>query len=352
MSPTVSNSAPAGGRLRRHLTIAGKMLIAVALVFALFHYRLITLDALQKTFRDPAVSASVFGLIFAGYALNAMRWFLLLRTMGIEIKLTSCLKIFAMGNFANTFFLGGTGGDLVRAVYIARHVHRDRSGGVISVAADRALGLLAAITVAVILGLRTHHMMDSPVTGTFFHTLLATLVISSAGAALTMVLINPSRLLAVSNCIGTRTIVQRSLLRVLEAIVQMRAHPLLLILSGIISLFIMLTIAAAIILLSRGYEAGGLQPIDFANAAVLSLLANAIPITPGGVGVAEGVFAFLCYAWESTPTTLAYGTIFFGYRMMLTIISLLGSVAFVTYKRPDQWPENRARLGPDISRHL
>ena len=145
-------------------------------------------------------------------------------------------------------------------------------------------------------------MVDSPVTGTFFHTLLAALVISIAGAVLTMVLINPSRLLAVSNCIETRTVVQRSLLRVFEAIVQMRAHALLLILSGIISLFIILTIAAAVMLFSRGYEAGGLQPIDFANAAVLSLLANAIPITPGGVGVAEGAFAFLCYAWETVPT--------------------------------------------------
>jgi uncharacterized protein (TIRG00374 family) len=348
----VSSSFTKSGRLRRQLRIAFKLVIALALLYALFHYRLITIGALQTTFRNPLASVSALGLIFIAYALNAIRWLLVLHAMGISVGLRACFEIFAMGAFANTFLPGGTGGDLVRALYIARHVHRDRSGGVVSVATDRAFGLIGAIIVAVVLGLSGPHVIDSPVTRTFFHTLVVALVISIATAVLTMALVNQSRFFAVSGWIGTRTIAQRSFLRLLEAAVQMRGSPVVLIASGATSVLIMLLIAGAVILLSQGFEAGGLQPIDFANATVISLLTNAIPITPGGVGVAEGAFAVLCYAWETTPTALAYGSIFFSYRLLLAIISLLGSVAFVTYKRPDPAAGDRARSGPDISWHL
>ena len=68
--------------------------------------------------------------------------------------------------------------------------------------------------------------------------------------------------------------------------------------------------------------------------------------------MAEGVFAFLCYAWETTPTTLAYGTIFLSQRLIVMVISLVGSVAFVTYKRSIDLGEasghgNAASVAPD-----
>ncbi len=114
----------------------------MALVVALFHYDVITLQALAATFRDWPVALTAFAVLLVGYVLSALRWYALLHAIGIRIRLRPCVEIFAMGTFANTFLPGGTGGDVVRAVYIARHVHSDRAGGVISVLADRAMGFL------------------------------------------------------------------------------------------------------------------------------------------------------------------------------------------------------------------
>jgi uncharacterized protein (TIRG00374 family) len=318
---------------RRHLVTIVKLLFACGLVAGLFFYQVITLEALRATFRDPPVAALAFALLLLGYVLSAARWYFLLHAMGIQVRLRPCAEIFAMGTFANTFLPGGTGGDLVRAVYIARHVHQDRTGGVISVFADRAVGLLGVLGVAVLLGASdSRHVIASPLTRTFFLTLTAAFGGAVLGILLTFALLSQARFEKLQGWIGARTIAHRTVVRLFATAVQLRAHPMLSLLSFVVSVVITLTMAAAGVLLARGYEAGGLGPLDFANASVLALLANAVPLTPGGIGVAEGAFAFLCYAWEPTPTALAYGTIFFGERLILTLINLIGSVAFLTYR--------------------
>ena len=76
-----------------------------------------------------------------------------MHAIGIKMRFRSCLEIFAMGTFMNTFVPGGTGGDLLRAFYVAQALQQDRTGGVLSVVLDRGMGLLGLLTVAVLLGL-------------------------------------------------------------------------------------------------------------------------------------------------------------------------------------------------------
>src|SRR5262245_31447816 len=329
-----SNTDAAGrARFRRRLSTLVKLLISAALVAALFYYDVITLKALATTFRDWPVALSAFAVLLVGYALSALRWYALLHAIGIRIRLRPCAEIFAMGTFANTFLPGGTGGDLVRAVYIARHVQTDRAGGVPSVVADRAMGLLGVLGTAVILGLASsEHVIESPLTRVLYLLLAAGFAGITLGLVVVLLVLPPARVAKISSFIGNRTMIHRLFLRGFQALGPFRNTPAAVLLSVVLSVLITLTIVVAVILLSRGFRAGGLNALDFANATVFALVANIVPITPGGVGVAEGVFAFLCYAWESTPTTLAYGTIFLGQRLITMVISLVGSIAFVTYK--------------------
>jgi len=320
-------------RFRRRLSTFVKLLISAALVAALFYYDVITLQALAATFRDWPVALSAFVVLLVGYGLSALRWYALLHAIGIRIRLRPCAEIFAMGTFANTFLPGGTGGDLVRVVYIARHVQTDRAGGVISVLADRAMGLLGVLGVAVMLGLvASEHVIQSPLTRTLYFLLAGGFAGITLGLVIALVVLPPARVAKISSFIGNRTMIHRLFLRIFQVIGQFRNNPAAVLLSAILSILITLTIVTAVILLASRFKAGGLNALDFANATVFALVANIVPITPGGVGVAEGVFAFLCYAWETTPTTLAYGTIFLGQRLITMVISLVGSIAFVTYK--------------------
>lgn len=346
-------TSPPKGGARAKIVTALKLVMAVALVGGMLHYDVISVSALRDTFRNVPVALSAFAVLAVGYVLSALRWYVLLHALGIRLPLRPCAEIFAMGTFANTFLPGGTGGDIVRAVCIARHLHQDRAGGVISVLGDRVMGLFGVLFTAAILGaMLADHVVGSPLTRVFFILVVCTCVGAIVVSVAALVLITPARFARLRELVGVRTKLQRFALRMVETVVQLRVNPFALLLSFVLSVLITLTIAASVVLLSDGYGAGGLNALDFANAAVLSLVMNAAPVTPGGIGVAEGAFAFLCYAWETTPSTLPYGTIFFSQRLITTVISAFGSLAFVTYRGSVAQEAAAADdVTPEASRH-
>jgi uncharacterized membrane protein YbhN (UPF0104 family) len=86
------------------------------LVSGLLYYDVIFLAALKATFGNLKPVAGAFAALGLAYILSGLRWFLILRALGISIRLRPCAEIFAMGAFANNFMLGGTGCDVARAV--------------------------------------------------------------------------------------------------------------------------------------------------------------------------------------------------------------------------------------------
>lgn len=330
----MSNSVSGKGATRRRLLTLVKITIAAVLIGSLFYSQVITVQALGSIFRNLPVAASAFVILLLGHVLAALRWYVLLRTMAIPIRLRACVEIFAIGTFANTFLPGGTGGDLLRSVYIARDVRSDRAGGVISVLVDRALGLFGLLAVTALIGLGAAEHPGASISTRSTAIILAAIFAVLAVATIVMVFwITAARSERLRAYIGTRTIFRRVFLRLFEVGVTLRRAPGAVLLSFALSVAVTISIVGAIILLSQGYGSGGLMALDFSYAALLALIANVVPITPGGIGVGEGAFAFLCVAWEAVRSGLPYGTIFFGYRLLTILISLVCAVGFVTYER-------------------
>jgi glycosyltransferase 2 family protein len=330
-----TGAGSAKGRLiwRRRLIALVKVALATLLVSGLFYYDVITLAALKATFGKMKAATGAFTALALACVLSALRWYFILHALGIPIRLRPCAEIFAMGTFANNLMLGGTGGDVVRAVYVSMHLHRDRAGGVISVLLDRAAGLLGMLTLAVVFGvIDAAHVVDSPVTRAVFLSLCGGFVAGLAGIIVLFVVMKPEFHARTTARLGTRTVFHRVILRLFETVVQLRQNPVAVIVAFTFSLATTLLVVVAIMFFASGFEAGGLSWIDYGNATIIALLASAIPITPGGIGMAEGAFALLCRTWQLHPMELAYGSIFFAQRLTMTVISLIGCIAFVTYQ--------------------
>jgi uncharacterized protein (TIRG00374 family) len=78
------------------------------------------------------------------FLITSARWHMLLEVLEIRIGQGRTFVINMVGAFYNTFMPGSTGGDLVKAYYVAKFTtHRTRA--VMSVIIDRALGLLALV---------------------------------------------------------------------------------------------------------------------------------------------------------------------------------------------------------------
>jgi len=94
----------------------------------------------------------VFGLALGVFLfcsiIIGLRWWVLLRPLSIDIKPYAAVKLYFLGWFYNIFMPGSVGGDLIRAGYATRHTDK-KIEAVLSVFADRFLGLLSTLTIAV-----------------------------------------------------------------------------------------------------------------------------------------------------------------------------------------------------------
>ena len=80
-------------------------------------------------------------------ALGALRFQLLLGVQGIALRVGRVFQLTFIGNIFNNFMLGLTGGDLVKADYVARETQK-RTEAVITVFLDRIVGLIGLAVLA------------------------------------------------------------------------------------------------------------------------------------------------------------------------------------------------------------
>ena len=80
---------------------------------------------------------------FTGLTTGSIRWWFILRSQHFTIPWKNIFRIFYIGQFFNAFFLGGCGGDLVRAYYVARECQKEKTAAVTTVLIDRGIGLLS-----------------------------------------------------------------------------------------------------------------------------------------------------------------------------------------------------------------
>ncbi len=87
----------------------------------------------------------LFGLgaiaFFLSIVTAAARWWWLLRINELHVSFWQAQRFTWIGNFFNNFVPGGTGGDLIKALYIMKHAPGARLRALVSVGVDRVMGL-------------------------------------------------------------------------------------------------------------------------------------------------------------------------------------------------------------------
>ena len=87
------------------------------------------------------VSICFVGVISSQY----VRWFVLVRALGLNFTLRNAIRLGMVGTFYNLFLPGAIGGDIVKAIFIARDQPTRRAAAVSTVIADRLLGLFGLL---------------------------------------------------------------------------------------------------------------------------------------------------------------------------------------------------------------
>lgn len=321
-------------RRRKWLMRGLRLLLAVFIVAALLSYDAIDSRALVSALTEPSVSVPSLLILLSAFVLGGIRWFVILRAFNIKLKFRNVFEIHAIGAFFNTLLPGGTGGDAVRVLYAVRSVTNGKIVCGMSVVADRISGLYGMMLVAVMLIMANAdtvlgHPISRVVAGSllvFFAGLNFVAVLALAGS-------KPLMNWALRRFEGRQERLYHLVRKSSEFLELIRHARASLVASVVISMLVSFLLIGSIVIVAEGHGWQGLEPLDYAVAAVVALLASTVPITPGGIGIAEGTFDYMCSTWSAFKGPAAYGTIFLTYRLLSMAVSLLGAIALATRQR-------------------
>ena len=272
------------------------------------------------------------GLVLAAITLSFVRWWLLARALDLRFTLPDAMRLGSIGFALNFVALGNVGGDLFKAVLLAREQPGRRTEAVASVVIDRMMGLMSMLVLASIAIVGTGvYGGDLPIA---VRLLCRTVLIVTTVGILGLALLASSNQWArwAARWFGRLPLVGELAVRVIGAMMALRRQPRL-----VISAIALCLVVDAVYILSVYFISQGL-PVTAPSAAVhflivpLSSIAGALPITPNGLGTTEAAMDALYYGLgKATGTVLGDGTIVaLAHRLAMMSVGAIALVYYLT----------------------
>lgn len=269
--------------------------------------------------------AAAFVCLLAAVVITFVRWCYLVRALDIPFTMREALRLGFLGFLFNLAPMGIIGGDLLKAVVLARQRPGRRAGAVASVVVDRVIGLyILFVVAAAAIGLSGFYRHDDPqVRSIAVTTLLGTLAATLVLAAVFIPGATQGRL---SSALGRLPYVGRQLGQLIEAVRLYRNN------AGVLAGASLLTIAVhslttfGIYWITLGIYNGGGKAIDLMSEFVVVPLASATGVIPLVMGPMELVIDYLYVR----VFALEWGqglVVALGYRIISLLVALVG-VAF------------------------
>lgn len=217
-------------------------------------------------------------------AIEAKRLGFLFGAQGMRLSFVNSYRVVAIGALFNFCIPGGTGGDVMKLYYLAAG-NRGRRVEIATVLfVDRAVALFCMLCLAVALALLDGRLVwDRPLIGGLVSTAaLCAIGLFAGGAVACSTRLRASRWY-------TRLPLHRYLERAADALYVFRKNKTALAKAAALSVIGHLALLCVFSAAGRVFMPNA-PAITVSMLALLGLLANALPITPGGLGVGEAAF--------------------------------------------------------------
>jgi uncharacterized membrane protein YbhN (UPF0104 family) len=316
-----------------------KIAIAIGLIYWVLD-RAGGWENVRDTLADMQLGGWVLGTlaITASTCLSIMRWYILMRSVGLDTTGWAVFKLGWIGVFFNNVVPGLTGGDLIKAFYVTREHPKQRTDAVISVIVDRAIGIVALAVIAAVIvpfDLDRYGQVAAGIYGFLGATALGSIVVLSRRVK------NRLRRLLGRPAEGDGT----SLLGKVDRAVSMYRNRV-----GTIALAMTMSIVVHLFLIvgmrffGEALAGGALAADGHMSAAVqaqmetlhslgfdvycsiipIIFIISSLPIAPAGWGVGEAAFQ---HFFAQVGVGLAAATaLSLTYRLTAMLISLIGGV--------------------------
>lgn len=331
------SSAPTGAARARRWVITGlKLGLTIGLLTWLVAKGQLDPERLWRALQHRQLIALAVVLGGVNISTSALRWLLLLRSEGIACSLRLALRLTWIGHFWNMVIPGAVSGDAVKMYYIGRCAPKKREEAWTTVFVDRLIGMAALVSLSTMATLANLEFMGSrpELRNTALTMLAVLLTMAGVGAALAL---GVGRRTTIADSLRARLPFADGLRRGYHAMLRLGQRPGTVAVAFLISLF---SHASAVVTTYVIGHAAGEQSLAFVQYCVVvpvALFANALPLTPGGIGVGEAVMGNL-FAWSNGAASDGT-TIMLLYRFMFYALASIGAVLYVLHRSDPGAPE-------------
>lgn len=288
-----------------------------------------------------AMVLQLAALMVAQTVLAAIRVRYILGHQGIATGLWQCVLFNCSGILYSAFLPGGISGDAVRAYLFMKAIPDHRLGILGAMFLDRVLGLLSMVTLGMLAAL--YMAITLPVIRPYLPAFAAIFVALIGGLAAVYFIGARHQHHEVAHGRIARL---WAMFRRVVADLRIHHYPVSVLLSVALQSVLIHVTAVAVIYLCSVHSGAGLGFLEVFVATPIGLLVNAIPLSPGGLGIGENAFEILYRAIGGQQGA----TSFLLARMFLYAPALVG-LAYISQRLifRKRW---RFGAGSDNSRDL
>ena len=242
------------------------------------------------------------GLTFLAVTLTIIRWHWLVWALGLPFRLRDAFRLGFLGYLLNFVSFGSVGGDLFKAVFVARELHGHRAEAVATVVVDRLVGLLGVFILAAVAIVATGAWAAETADGirmlyraTFICTAIGSLI------AIGIILLPDSTWHAIERRLGRLPRVGSICERLIAAVRRYRSRAWVLGAALLLTLVAQWLFAVSFYLVAAGLLE---HPPSLASHMVmvpLAMIAGIVPLPMSGLGAVEGVYEFF---YRSIPQAI------------------------------------------------
>ena len=303
------------------LSFIAKAIVSIALIWYLLSETEFSAVIASLTSASPIWLVLAFITLILGKIITSYRWQVLLKAQDIEIPLRFLIGSVFVGQFFNSFLPTTIGGDAMRA-YDTAALSKDSTKSVVSVFADRLIGVFALVflaLLALVIGFASGQDVSFYIIPVLLVFLLCSMgVLLVFNARMYKIMDQVLRLVSLDK-VAAKLEEAHNSLRIL------RTAPNVLIIAFLASLLLQINVILFYYFIGVSLDLG-VSFLYFAIIVPVALVVLLVPFSINGIGIREGIFVYLLTGLGvENKDAIALSWISFG--LMLTQ-GIIGGIIF------------------------
>lgn len=310
---------------------AAKAVVVVALLTWLVNAGYLDLGAVRNAFGNLRWLLAGIAAVGGITAVTVLRWRALLAALRVPVAIAPAARLSLIGSFFSTVIPGGFTGDLVKVYYLAARHPAQKPAVLLSIVADRALGLGALIVMAAAALLISTAMGTAHADLASFAGLIGLLGLGMA-AALPVLFSARIRNHRFTQAVLGRLPLSGGVTRLYDALHLIKTAPAAMRDAVLLGLVVALLNAVAFYCFGRALGNASLGLADYAVVIPIILLAVTVPIAPAGIGVGQA--AALVLFQRLAGVDKAFGAnVMTLYQVGLIVFAVVGAALFLWQRK-------------------